>query len=250
MTAGRGDRLGEMVRGLRATYQVTRTMMGISAATIVDAFKGEVTRASCDERLAYWSKKAMADAQIDVRVGGREILETNETFVVMSNHQSHLDIPVLFYAVSPSMRMVAKTELFKVPIWGAAMHESGFIEIDRKNRERAISSLKFAAEKIRSGVHIWIAPEGTRSRTGTMGPFKKGGFMLALDTNTRILPIGISGTRDVLPVSSMTMRLGQKVGVMIGKPINITDKTKDELMIETRAAMAELCRQAEELRQK
>ncbi|MFO0658358.1 MAG: lysophospholipid acyltransferase family protein [Polyangiaceae bacterium] len=230
------------------SLQVTGSMLFISAQTMVDAFRGKLTREASDQRLAWWSERVVRDAKVDLRVEGRENLDTRETFVIMSNHQSHFDVPLLFKAISPSMRMVAKTELFRVPIWGAAMHESGFIEVDRANHERAITSMKLAAEKIRSGIHVWIAPEGTRSKTGKLGNFKKGGFVLALDTATRILPVGVSGTRDILPVSTMLAHRGKTVAVVIGKPIDIEGKTRDELLAETRDAIAALMTRADELR--
>src|SRR5579859_2167766 len=94
--------------------------------------------------------------QIDVR--GRENMAPGVTYLVMSNHQSHYDIPVLFHALGANLRMIAKTELFRLPIFGQAIREAGFIEIDRSNRERAIQSLEVAKRRIAEGVNVWIAP--------------------------------------------------------------------------------------------
>jgi 1-acyl-sn-glycerol-3-phosphate acyltransferase len=233
---------------LKTTLDVVAPMMAISAGTLFDALRGSLTRQASDDRIAWWASQVVRRTGMDLRVEGREHLEGAETFVVMSNHQSHIDIPVLFAAVSPRLRMVTKKELFRVPIWGKAMRESGFIEIDRQNRDRAIESLRVAKETLRSGVHVWIAPEGTRSRDGVMLPFKKGGFMTALDSDTRILPVGVSGTRDVLPKGRAKARAGQRIAVVIGAPIDVSGKDRDGLMVETRSAIEALVKRADALR--
>jgi 1-acyl-sn-glycerol-3-phosphate acyltransferase len=237
-----------MAGSIRASLRVVQGLARISTGTLVDAARGTITRAICDERLRWWSDDVVAGLDIKLKVEGREQLDRDERYVVMSNHESHFDIPILFKTVSPSLRMVTKTELFRIPIWGPAMREAGFIEIDRANRERAIESLKIAREKLASGIHVWIAPEGTRSRTGEMLPFKKGGFMLALDAGARILPVGISGTREVLPPDHSRTFRGKKVGVVIGDPIDVEGKDRDALMAETRVILDQLRARAEVLR--
>ncbi len=138
----------------------------------------------------------------------------------MSNHQSLYDIPVLFQTLDLRVRMVAKTELFKVPIWAQAMRASGFVEVDRKNRHRAMESLDNARTALASGTSIWIAPEGTRSDTGELLPFKKGGFHLALGTGARILPVSIDGTREALVARGFRVRNGANVRVTVHPPVN------------------------------
>jgi len=220
----------------------------ISAGTVWDSLFRRVTRELCDRRLAWWARSAVALTKMDLRIGGQEHIPPNETFVVMSNHQSHYDIPVLFHAVPGTVRMVAKIELFRIPVWGKAMEQSGFIAIDRANRQKAMSSLRAARTAIHSGVNVWIAPEGTRSLTGELLPFKKGGFLLAADTEVRILPVGIAGTKDVLPADGWRTRLRQNVGVAVGEPINVAGKNRNLLLKETREAIAALMQQAEGLR--
>ncbi len=95
------------------------------------------------------------------------------------------------------------------------MRESGFIAIDRSNRHRALESLEVAKQKLASGVHIWIAPEGTRSRTGDLLPFKKGGFALSLEAGLPILPVAIKGTRDALRADGVRSTPGVKVRVTL-----------------------------------
>ena len=137
--------------------------------------------------------------------------------------------------------MIAKKELYAIPIFGRAMRAAEFIEVDRGDHQRAIESMKAAAAKLRSGVNVWIAPEGTRSATGALGPFKKGGFVLALETRTRILPVTIVGTRDVLPLHAMQVRRGQRVDAVFHPPIDPARygwERRDELVDLVRRAIA------------
>jgi 1-acyl-sn-glycerol-3-phosphate acyltransferase len=159
----------------------------------------------------------------------------------MSNHQSLHDIPVLYCTVPGRVRMVAKKELFDVPIWGRAMRASGFICIDRSDRTQAIESLRASESLLTAGTRVWIAPEGTRSDTGELGPFKSGGFRMALDTGCRILPIAIEGTRHVLPARKVVVRRGHHVVVTMLPPIDPRaygiERRKD-LMRDVRAVIA------------
>jgi 1-acyl-sn-glycerol-3-phosphate acyltransferase len=213
----------------------------ISAPTVVEAAMGKVTRDVCDARLDWWSAELMEEAGIDLHVHGREhASKGSERFVVMSNHQSLYDIPVLFRAVPRSIRMVAKSELFKIPIFGGALRAAEFIELDRGNKERARESLRLAQQRIRSGIHVWIAPEGTRSPTGKLGTFKGGGFKLALETGTRILPVTLVGTRNVLPAKGAQVRKGQRVDVYLHAPIDprpYGEDRRDELVAAVRASI-------------
>jgi 1-acyl-sn-glycerol-3-phosphate acyltransferase len=135
--------------------------------------------------------------------------------------------------------MVAKTELFKVPIWGRAMRAGGMIEVDRSDRARAIASLRRAGEAIADGVSIGIAPEGSRTRDGKVGPLKKGGFHLALETGAAILPVAINGSYNILPPETIRMRRGVAVSVLIGEPIEVEGRTVPDLVAELERFFAE-----------
>jgi 1-acyl-sn-glycerol-3-phosphate acyltransferase len=194
--------------------------LAISWPTVVDALRGRLTKAICDERLESWGRAVVENAGIVLDVVGRENLGRRETFLVMSNHQSLYDIPVLFHVVGPNIRMIAKKELFSVPIFGRALAGAGFIAIDRGDRNRAMRSLDAARDLLASGTHVWIAPEGTRSRTGRLLPFKKGGFHLAFEAGLPILPITLRGTRDVLAARGLRSRKGAHVRVTIHEKID------------------------------
>ncbi len=246
--AARTKRPAALAGGLAASFHTVDGLFRISASTVFDAFRNKVRRKKCDERIARWARSVVERTPIDLRVRGRERLAGGKTFLLMSNHQSHYDIPVLFDSVSGAIRMVTKAELFRVPVFGPALREAGFIEIDRSDRHKAIESLRRAREALRQGTHVWIAPEGTRSRSGELLPFKKGGFALALDAGLPILPVGIAGTRDVLPAEAVLTSRGQRVGVVIGEPISPEGKTRAALMAETRGSLEMLLSEAEALR--
>lgn len=201
---------------LRNVYET----IAISAPTVVEVLVGRLTKEICDQRLARWSRAVLANARISLEVTGRENLKPGQTYLVMSNHQSLYDIPVLFQAIGPNIRMITKRELFHVPIFGRALAAAGFVSIDRRNRNAAIRSLKHAQDLLNGGTHVWIAPEGTRSRTGELLPFKKGGFYLALQTGLPILPVTIRGTRAALPAKGLRSAAGARVDVTLHPPID------------------------------
>jgi len=198
-------------------------------------FTKRLTREKVDELGREWSKKIVSyvDLHYEVFNPYHVSFEPNHTYIVMSNHASHYDIPLILLSLPGSIRMIAKKELFKVPIWGKAMQVSEFISIDRENRRQAIKDLEFAREKMESGIIPWIAPEGTRSRTGLMNPFKKGGFFLAMKTKATIIPVAIKGSAKILPAKTLDFSVGEKVEIHICKPIDPShydNNEKDQLV--------------------
>jgi len=201
----------------RAIYETLR----ISAPTVVDNVLGTLTIETCNQRLKSWAERLIKQAGVVIHTEGKEHIDPQQIYVLMSNHQSLYDIPVAYCAFGRPLRMVAKKELFDVPIWGGAMHAAGFVMVDRSNRRQATESLRAAGALIkRNDVSLWIAPEGTRSRSGELGTFKRGGFHLAKQAGIPILPLAISGTREILPAKTMFVRTGRVVHVTFGKPID------------------------------
>lgn len=192
----------------------------ISVPTVIDAAIGRLSVEACDARLDWWSKKLLSDADIHLEVRGREHAEGSRPLIVMSNHQSLYDIPVLFQSIPGRLRMVAKAELFDVPVWGRAMEAAGFIRIDRSDRQQAVASLRAGSRMLKEGTRIWIAPEGTRSKDGALGPFKSGGFRMALETGAPILPVAIDGTRRVLRAKGFVVQKHHDVTVTILPPVD------------------------------
>lgn len=158
--------------------------------------------------VAVWgAKMALWLTGARVEVVGREKIPTGRTVIFMPNHQSNADGPVLFANLPPVLAL-AKREFFRVPLLGRAMLLRGFIPVDRKNRERAIQAVEEAARSLQAGNSFLVFPEGTRSPDGRLQSFKKGAFMLALKAGVPIVPISVSGSRNVQRKGSWAMRPG------------------------------------------
>lgn len=213
----------------------------VSIPTLWDAARGQLSEVICDTRLDWWSKQLLAKAEVSLNASGVEQAPPGAAFVVMSNHQSLYDIPVLYQTLPLRLRMVAKAELFRIPIWAQAMRAAGFIELDRSAHDRAVASLERAKSAIERGTSIWIAPEGTRSHDGSLGAFKLGGFHLAAGAGARILPVTVSGTRVILPAKGARVSSGAEVRVTVHAPIDPADyggEAAEPLVQAVRSAIA------------
>jgi 1-acyl-sn-glycerol-3-phosphate acyltransferase len=231
--------------GLLHSVRVVAEMAKVTVPTVVEARLGRLDRHTMDGRAHQFAQRAMEILAVDLRVTGGDEVSPDATYVYMSNHQSHMDIPILYASLpSPTIRMLAKTELFRIPIWGPALRAAEFIEVDRADPTRARQSVARAAELIRDGVSVYLAPEGTRSRDGKVGPLKKGGFHLALDTGTPIVPVAIRGAIDILPRGARAMRTGRTVHVHIGDPIEVDGRTVADLVAEVEAFLHQHVEQA------
>ncbi len=227
---------------LAIAARAAEVTLRISLPTIWDEWRQQVDPRTCDARLEWWAARLLRDVGASVTTVGREHLALGESYIVASNHQSHYDIPAAYAAFGSRLRMAAKTELFRIPFMGAAMRASGFIELDRSNRRRALASLDRArARLLADGTSLWIAPEGTRSRTGELGEFRKGGFHLALKAGLKIVPMSIQGTGRIHSPSAREITRGCAVSVTLGPPIDTCSYGRrhlTELMTATREAIA------------
>jgi 1-acyl-sn-glycerol-3-phosphate acyltransferase len=166
----------------------------------------------------HWAQFTLACADTKVEVTGKENIPAGPV-IYMANHSSFFDVFAILGHLDVQFRWIVKKELFHIPLLGLAMKRSGYISIDRGNHEKAMESIDFAAEKIRSGTSIVIFPEGTRSEDDSLRyPFKKGGFHLAIRSNVPIVPITILGTRRILPKGGMIINPGT-IKLVISKPI-------------------------------
>lgn len=180
----------------------------------------------------FWANSILWVSRVKTRVTGAEKLTPGRSYIYMPNHQSNADIPLLLGRLPVQFRWLAKAELFKIPIFGRAMHGVGYISIDRSNRKSAFESLARAARTIRDGTSVLIFPEGTRSRDGRLLSFKKGGFVLAVDSGVPIVPVIIRGTRNIIPKGHFMIRPAP-VTMQILDPVETADytrKTKDALL--------------------
>ena len=167
-----------------------------------------------------WCHQSFRFARARLRVEGAEHAQPGQSYVLLSNHQSLMDIPAVVATFPGEVRFVAKQELRRIPFFGQAMEDAGIVFVDRKHRDRAIEQLKHTADVIRHGQSIWIAVEGTRNATGTLGPFKKGPFHTALQLGVPVLPTWIVGTGDILPPHQLAAVTCQDVVVRYGPPIH------------------------------
>ncbi len=167
-----------------------------------------------------WARIILLITGVTVKTVGLEHIGRGEgPFVVVMNHQSQLDIPVLVHAIPLQLRFAGKRELVKIPIFGRAVTRMGHVLIDRKDKEHSLSGFDTLTKGVQNlGVSVVVAPEGTRSNDGKLLPFKKGAFVMAIDLGLPILPVTIRDTRKAMPKSSVTST-GGKVNVIIGRPI-------------------------------
>jgi len=155
-----------------------------------------------------------------VKVIGEENLLRGKPQIIMSNHQSDFDILISLANIPVQFRWIAKKELFAIPVFGAAMRNAGYIEIDRSNREKAIQSIDEAALRIRREKSIMTFPEGTRSSDGEIKSFKHGIFYLAIKSGVPIVPVSIIGSGRIIPKRSLKIKPGQ-ITMVIGNPIEV-----------------------------
>jgi 1-acyl-sn-glycerol-3-phosphate acyltransferase len=192
------------------------------------------------------ARMALALVGIRYRVAGRDRLPPRGVGVVFAaNHQSNVDPPVLFLTLHPRLRMLYKVEFDRIPILSHAMRLGRFVAIDRRDRTAATEALERAAGYIDAGLAFLIFPEGTRSRTGELLPFKKGVFIMALLAHAPIVPVAITGARDAMRKGSPIVR-PVTVSVRVGAAVEtrgLTIADRDELMAEVRRRIEDLIRE-------
>jgi 1-acyl-sn-glycerol-3-phosphate acyltransferase len=199
-----------------------------------------------EAKLAYrvaslWAWGNLRLCGVELTVKGLEHLDPRRAYVFMSNHRSNLDVLALVEALWDfQLRWVAKEELFRIPFFGWALRATGQILVNRSDHAQAVASLAHAKERIRNGISVVFFPEGTRSH-GAMLPFKKGGFVFAIETGTPIVPIGISGTARILPRNGWLVRHGGAVSIVVCPPIAtdaLTVADRDALLARVEQAIA------------
>lgn len=189
-----------------------------------------------------WARDLIKAAGTPVRVQGLERIPPGVPVVYASNHSSMFDIWALAATLPGSVRFVAKQELVKVPLVGRAMLAAGHVAIDRFNRARAFAAYERAAQVIKSGISAVVFPEGTRSRTGELLPFKNAPFGLAIVAGVPVVPVYVHNSFEILPKGGFRLR-PRPIRVFVGEPIPTTGLFMDDRQLladRTRAALLEL----------
>jgi 1-acyl-sn-glycerol-3-phosphate acyltransferase len=215
-----------MRRLLRLLYQPYKWLVFMPLVVVSTAFFGSLTVlavALAGPRIAshcgvVWARLLSWATPILVRVQGRQHMLPGQSYVVVSNHQSQYDILLLYGWLGVDFKWVMKQDLRRVPFLGFACEKIGHIFIDRANHAAAMASLEAAKGRIRGGTSVVFFPEGTRSRSGELGRFKKGAFRMAIDLGLPILPVSILGTREILPTRTIDIFPG-KACLSIHPPI-------------------------------
>lgn len=186
-----------------------------------------------------WAWLVLRVSGIRVEVRGRENVDPGQRYVILSNHQSHFDIPALVTSLGVPYRWVIKKELRRIPLFGHALAASRNIFIDRSDSGSAMRSIHNGVAQLPEGTGVLFFPEGTRSRDDNMLAFKKGAFVAARDSGLPILPVTVNGSRRCLPKGSAVFRPGT-IEVVIHPPLSaatVTGDSLDELMDRTRAVI-------------
>ena len=182
---------------------------------------------------------------IKTHLAGAEHLPAGRAAVYCANHQSNVDPPILFDRLHPRMHIVYKAELDAIPLLARAFRHGGFVQIERRNKEAAMRSLEAGARSIQAGNSFLIFPEGTRSRTEELLPFKKGGFLMALKAQAPIVPVAVQGGRDAMRRGSWIIQ-PVDVSVRVGEPIETAGmdmSDRDRLIARVRSRIEELLAQ-------
>ena len=156
---------------------------------------------------------------IRVTIKGTEHIREGEHYVYVANHSSYTDIPVLLAMVPDNIRLILRQSLTRIPIWGWALLAGPFLIIDRSSATKSQRTLKQAVQTIRSGASVLLFPEGTRTATGELQPFKRGAFHLAFDSGAPIIPVAIIGSYDIMSRHEALPKWGKRAEVRIGEAI-------------------------------
>ncbi|MBD3413183.1 MAG: 1-acyl-sn-glycerol-3-phosphate acyltransferase [Candidatus Aminicenantes bacterium] len=179
------------------------------------------------------SKHAIAVGEIilglKVQCQGLEYIHKNKRYIFMPNHVSMLDGPLVFRLIPQYVRVILKQGVFRLPVVGQAMKEAHFIPVDRKGKQGGKKAVQKAVRMIqKKDISFLIFPEGTRSRTGKLQKFKRGGFFMAIDSQTPVVPVSIIGTHDMMPKGSYFIKKGN-IQIIFHPPVNVEAYNHDNM---------------------
>lgn len=176
---------------------------------------------------ATWSKSFFFWLFLPVRVEGLENIQPGQSYVFVCNHQSMLDVWLVYGFLPVIFKWMMKKELRKIPFVGTACRAAGHVFVDRRNPRAAVAAMQQMKRTLQGGVSTVIFPEGTRTKTGKMGPFKRGAFKIALDLKLPVIPLTLSGCYDVVPPHRPYLT-PHRITLHIDKPVDISACTTRE----------------------
>lgn len=189
------------------------------------------------EHSRKWSKRLLKFSGVKLNIIGLDNVNTNQTYIFISNHSSLFDIPVLFLSIPVNSRIIYKKELEKIPMFGYMLKKSPLIPVQREDPRKAFESIQKSIDSIKEDVSVIIFPEGTRSRSGELGEFRRGAFNLATRSGKPIIPVTIIGTNRIIPKGKLRINTGE-VTVIFSPPIkppqDPTAKEEKEMLKQTR----------------
>lgn len=175
-----------------------------------------------------WAKLTAYASFMSVAVSGREHVDAEQSYVIVANHQSAYDIITIYGWLGIDFRWVMKQEMRMIPFLGFACHRIGHVFINRKNHQSAIDSLEKAKQRIHSGISVLFFPEGTRTQSSALSPFKKGAFKMALDLGLPVLPVTLNGADKVMPTKTVDLMPGH-VDMLIHPSIATAGMTEADI---------------------
>ena len=214
---------------------------GVVATVVVGVMIVPLVSITRSERLyevleGLWAALVLRSSRVRVLVEGVESIDRDRSYVFIVNHMSLYDIPTLIHALPGHAKILAKKELFGIPIFGSVLRTGGHIRVDRYDRRSALDSYKAAQRALKRGNSIIVFAEGTRSRDGAIGDFKKGGFVMAIKSGTPIVPVTISGSYEIMQKGRLRLKPGT-VRIRLFEPIPTADLAygnRDELVSKVR----------------
>src|SRR5579859_472777 len=194
-----------------------------------------------------WSRMLLAVSGVKMRVEGLEKIDPGPTYVFVANHRSFMDIPVLLAHLPPQFRFLAKKGLFLIPFLGTHLRRAGHLPVVKDNARASLKSMNDAVRLVREqGMSVMLFPEGGRSKDGRLQEFVEGAAYIAVKSGAPVIPIAMTGTREVLPMGSLQIMSGI-VELRIGDPIptaHLTHKDRAALTQTMHDRVADLLRQS------